>query len=205
MKLIKLSDVHYVIVDNSTIKEGDWYLHKGKWIHKCKYVFGTEEPDIMIYDENESSCFTFDCKKITHSTQLLEIIHGENGKETISYGSIGYIPLSEVEEAIYGYSVKKMAEKATEEVTKDNADHFMKDVYKEFYIEGFKAHQKLAEFTIEDIKKVIDKAYSKGLAKPNSGRLSDIPQIQDEIIRSLFPKTEWNIKFVNGKIKLNNE
>jgi thymidylate synthase ThyX len=51
--------------------------------------------------------------------------------------------------------------------------------------------------------KARDKAYSKALAKPNSGRLSDIPKVQNEIIQSLLPKNEWDVEFdEQGKLKL---
>lgn len=42
------------------------------------------------------------------------------------------------------------------------------------------------QFNLEDIVKAIEMAYSKGLAKPNSGRLSDVLKVQEEIIQSLF-------------------
>ena len=42
MKLIKLLDTHYIIVDDSEIKKGDWYLFN------VGYVFG-----IRVADEND--------------------------------------------------------------------------------------------------------------------------------------------------------
>ena len=40
-------------------------------------------------------------------------------------------------------------------------------------------------YSEEDLRAAISIAYSKGLAKPNSGRLSDIPNVQNDILQSL--------------------
>jgi len=42
------------------------------------------------------------------------------------------------------------------------------------------------QFSLEDMERAIEMAYSKGLSKPISGRLSDVPMIQKSIIHSLF-------------------
>ena len=42
-------------------------------------------------------------------------------------------------------------------------------------------------YTEEQLRKAIDLSYSYGLAKPNSGRLSDIPNVQNKIIETLIP------------------
>lgn len=42
-------------------------------------------------------------------------------------------------------------------------------------------------YTEEQLRKAIDLSYSYGLAKPNSGRLSDIPNVQNKIIETLTP------------------
>lgn len=77
-KLIKLSNTHYVICDNSEIKEGDWYL--------------TFVNDAIIGEPRkcEDDSYNFSkCKKITHSTQP------NKGMENIVF-----ISLLEVEELV---------------------------------------------------------------------------------------------------------
>jgi hypothetical protein len=73
------------------------------------------------------------------------------------------------------------------------------------YISGYNQaleDNKEKKYTEEDMRKAIELSYSKGLAKPNSGRLSDIPKLQEEVIQSLQPKTEWEVEIVDGKLKL---
>ena len=60
MKLIKINTDHYVVVDDSEIKEGDWYVHNQKGVGlRVQKCIGTNLP--------------MDSKKITHSTQPLGI------------------------------------------------------------------------------------------------------------------------------------
>ena len=54
MKLVKLADDHYIIVDDSEIKEGDWVVTKENTVHQVDYVDAYTKIN--------------DWKKITHST-----------------------------------------------------------------------------------------------------------------------------------------
>ena len=108
MKLIKLSDTHYIVVDDSEIKEGDWvyYLHNsglhGPSIHK---VIKPNYSDYKPYSIHFTTGFGVqeDCKKITHSTPI-------GGLSAMLIAGVRELSLSEVEEVIYGYNVEKMAE-----------------------------------------------------------------------------------------------
>lgn len=60
MKLIKLNEEHYVIVDDSEIKEGDWFLNNIQ-----REVYCNNIPNYNVDKDY--------LKKITHSTQLLGI------------------------------------------------------------------------------------------------------------------------------------
>lgn len=73
MKLVKIDTDHYVIVDDSEIKEGDWMIRDG------------EQPTLVT--PNFWWDFGVPYKKITHSTNILT-----NG--------IGILYLSEVKELI---------------------------------------------------------------------------------------------------------
>ena len=85
-KLINIKDDHYVVVDNSEIKEGDWCLYKNKFGGQfiCQaYVY---ERTLMFDDGSFNRSLgegitpqKDECKKITHSTDPLKIITTEDG------------------------------------------------------------------------------------------------------------------------------
>lgn len=87
MKLIKIKDDHYVVVDNSEIKDTDYVFNT---LHKV-IAYG---PSGNFYD-----------KKITHSTQPVEPIVTED-----SFKSYDFIPLQEVQELIGEMDVESDAE-----------------------------------------------------------------------------------------------
>ncbi len=99
MKLIKLSDTYYIIVDDSEINEGDYFLY-GSSI----YCADKGENKDFVY-KNGIALSILSCKKITHSTEPLAYDE-DGGYYPISVTAIS---LSEVEEAINGYSVEMMA------------------------------------------------------------------------------------------------
>jgi hypothetical protein len=106
------------------------------------------------------------------------------------------IPLSEVEEAIYGYSVIILSNEhqKLEQETGRTIEGSLCSKYG--FIEGFKTHQELTkdkQFTTEDMKKAILMAWDNSVDTKNI----------DEIIQSLLPKTEWDVTFdEQGKLKL---
>lgn len=61
MKLIKINTDHYVVVDDSEIKEGDYFLSGNNNI--LHYAKG--------YTPEDTNDRGLNCKKITHSTQKL--------------------------------------------------------------------------------------------------------------------------------------
>lgn len=168
-KLIKLSDTHYVVVDDSEIKEGDFVIDK----HKNIYQQLTDK----VFEQFTGS------KKISHSTQPLGIGWQQEVIE---------LSLSEVEEIIYRGSAENMAQRWATSVTTRSTDYWRTLV--EGYVEGFNAHRELVKdklFTVNDLRKAIASAWS-----------SD-NKTMGEIIQSLLPKTEWDIKFnEQGKIVL---
>lgn len=184
-KLIKISEEHYIVVDDSEIKEGDliWYNKTiGKLIfsqddlgqgYDIQFGMGVSYP---IYDPLNI------VKKIIYSTQ------------PFNFDWIEPLSLTDVEELIYGYSVEKM----TEEYAGSYGDFRQR---REAYKSGFKAHQKLVKdklFNIEDMEKAIKKAlyYWTKNANTQSQAVSDI-------IQQLPPKTEWDVKFnEQGKLEL---
>lgn len=187
-KLIKLSDTHYIIVDDSEIKEGDWVIELlNKVIFQLKV------------DGNNYSDSTF--KKITHSTKTLEEIiwwEKETRRSKLGFDKIKPLSLSEVEEVIYGYSVHNMAVKYC------NNHYKQKDWEENYdnYCEGFKAHKELVKdklFSVEDINNLLQICMESSVI----GTSVFMKRKGKEFIQSLLPKTEWNIEFdEQGKIKL---
>ena len=192
-KLIKLNDQHYIIVDDSEIKEGDWYVG---WENN----YSTEPKQRWVLYNLVSTTNGDTPRKITHSTEPLEYKYGSQKQGfnmgTMSsdiklvYDQIKPLSISEVEEAINGYSVEKMAEDAypKNENWRINSDNSDKRI---LWVEGFKAHQELTKdkfFTVEDIK-----IFYKHVKTHTF----------DEAISLILPKTEWDIEFdEQGKISL---
>ena len=89
MKLIKLSETHYIVVDDSEIKEGDWYIDDANNIRRSI----TSDKDYCVSRK--------DYKKITRSTRPLseECIRCNGYCEQCVDGTKP-LSLSEVEEVI---------------------------------------------------------------------------------------------------------
>ena len=217
-KLIKLSDQHYVVVDDSEIKKG--------WVTNGVECFLRES--MPEYSDEYANRYW---KNITHSTQPLgtpllftnafesELSLSINGlNETfIENWGCKKLSLSEVEEAINGYSVEEFAWNNPILSRKDVYDLFHK-VFKDRRLDGefslsaskqiyqfdtelreiskIKSHQVLVKdklFTVDDMRK----AFEAGI------RCTDWIDGRENFIQSLLPKTEWDIEIdEQGKIKL---
>lgn len=130
-KLIKLSETRYIIVDDSEIKEGDYYYLKS---------VATKN---MILKSSEFKTSS-NCKKITHSTQSLS--------DKPHYAAYDIITLQEVEEL---FNCNNTMELARESAIDNNYD-VDNDTYKHGFVEGFNAHKELMKdklFTVEDVMK----------------------------------------------------
>lgn len=78
MKLIKLSETHYIVVDDSEIREGDWFVNLfltktgiGPYIVKSVKKIN-DEPYFTYVSSNDLYHLKKHMLKITHSTQPLE-------------------------------------------------------------------------------------------------------------------------------------
>lgn len=181
MKIIKINTDHYVVVDDSEIKEGDWLL---------------DITDNTIWDchkDMPNSLFP-ECKKITHSTQPLEY----DEDNTYTYDKVKYIPLSYIKELIGEVDVEKKArEEGGYDVFRDRI------IYSHGYNQALEDNKE-KKYTEEDIVKAIEMA-REGI------RVTRISEWETEkefdyndyqIIQSLQPKTEWEVEIVDGKLKL---
>lgn len=221
-KLIKLSDTHYIVVDNSEIKPNS-YIEHNKKIYWCTIVNSIE---LIVYkkDEYAGSFNPKDCFNVTYSTQPLETkpcrcrygsfmtsshpCRKECEHPKLCYDKIKPLSLSKVQEAIYGYSVEKMADNQLGNNLAPAVGAY------EAYIRGFNAHRELVKdklFTIEDIVKPFGEAFTKFINDGGViGSSEEWVQWQNVVdwfpnyIQSLLPKTEWEIKEITpeGKIVL---
>lgn len=194
MKLIKINDNHYIIVDDSEIKEDNYYFSKitnnvfirrrnGHWI---------DDYDKVMY------------KKITHSTQPLEY----TTEDHLHYYKIKQLSLSEVEEAIYGYSVEKMAREKyrIKNPLNDYDERYFNShgvAIAEGYIDGFNAYKEL----VKDKLFTVEQAYLIWKAGQEYWKTSGTSITFEELVekrKQLLPeKTEWDVTFdEQRKIKL---
>lgn len=203
MKLIKLNEQHYIIVDDSEIKENQWYCNnKVLFLSDSKFDKGNNP------NQNKNN------KLVTHSTEPLEVTQWE-GKTNLHmdnyhYDKIKPLSISEVEELINGDSVEKMAEKyfknyyawvreSTLPYTDEQVDNIKMD-----YINGFKAHQKLTKdklFTKRDMIAAFIEGTNSGSNYQDlvENDLEEAEKFSEnemnDFIQSLLPPTEWDVYF----------
>lgn len=195
-KLIKLSEEHYIVVNDSQIKESDCFIIESL----------INDPFFTILTANSEKEGKIKGRlKVIFSTKAVEFYEGESGEVIKHYDKIKPLPLSEVKEAIYGYSVENMASVAAFCNAGFITTEDEYDVAISYYHQGFKAHQELVKdklFTIEDI----INAYKLGIEDSENVRLFGkediISKFENIMKKSLLSKTEWDIEFVEGKIKL---
>lgn len=199
-KLIKINDEHYVVVDDSEIKENDW-------------IYDLEENVIYLIKKEMLGVFLLSCRKITHSTQPLEQktnshSQGFNMKAMSSdveliFDKIKQLSLSEVQETIKGYSVEKMAiEKYPNDwnTSKDFEDPLLVvSCSRTAYRKGFIAHETL-------VKDKIQKDFMKYVSYRNLEDDEYIRPIIEDFLQFISSQNEWEIKEITseGRIILNN-
>lgn len=191
MILKKLNNSHYVILsDEKTLSNNrDWYLGHPDYntLHQWNMPKNSKHKNKQIW-----------INKVLYSTQPLEEVvwwERETRKSKLGFDNIKPLSLSEVEEAIYGYSTYELFKKIDGTCKKDEYEHWL-------FKEGFKAHQELVKdklFTIENMKIAIQMAKEK---EKNGMITYEDKWNEDEILRELLPKTEWDIEFIDSKIKL---
>ena len=188
MKLIKINTDHYVVVDDSEIKEGDWYVNN-------KVIFRADD----VFDEGNNPNQRSNNKKITHSTQPLEY----DEDNTYTYDKVKYIPLSYIKELIGEVDVENKANECIANVKHNGS-----------YIRGYKQaleDNKDKKYTEEDMVTAFEKgtntgALSERLYDYDNGDYEEATQYYEQqkesFIQSLKPKTEWEVEFVDGKLKI---
>jgi hypothetical protein len=192
MKMKKLSEDHYIIVDDSDIKIGDIVAER---LLIGDYGFFT------IHTLNDIDKTTQ--KVITHSTQPLENINFVDEAEGKIIPKIKPLSLSEVKELLGVVDVEKRGEKKypkSEFWVGSGPSRLYDENAKErrTYIEGYNQaleDNKEKKYTEEDMRKAYYQGHKSGLGSDNGLTF-------EHTIQSLQPKTEWEVEFVDGKLKL---
>ena len=188
MKMKKISEEHYIIMDESEIIEGDYVLSKLN--------------EILVSGKNYTRSYY---RKIIRSTQSLGI-----GWQQI----VAELPLSEVREVIGIVDVNRKAYR----FRRDYQDSFdgmneciMNDAIhrQDGYIAGY--NQSILDnrgnkYTEDDMGKIFYVGVQLGINQELYAQLGKPLQNEEEVldrtIKSLQLKTEWDVEFVDGKLKL---
>ncbi len=214
-KLIKISDTHYIVVDDSKIDQWDFFYVKTPQISGGNIItesIGNGEQawadHILTKNTDERGYHPNHCKKITHSTLPVEPSLRSDKHDVKDFVFIKSLSISDVKEAINGYDVEKMAFDAIIDYKPFEEIEGYKEYARHGYVEGFNAHRELVKdklFTVEEVEAIwkytlyCAEEHTKLGTKNKSDYIkSDITQF----IKSLLPKTEWNVEFINNKIKL---
>lgn len=175
MKLIKINNDHYVIVDDSEIKEGD-YLYS---FSNNKVVVANKLTDLYVHS-----------KKITHSTQPLESMNHGNYYSNV-YLDIEKLSLQEAKELIGEVDVEKKAEdfaKGGEVIP-----FYTRLGFKFGYNQAIEDNKEKL-YTEDDMKYI----FECGRNYQNNAEIT----FKMSMEHLQISKTEWEVEFVYGKLKI---
>lgn len=207
MKLIKLTDDHYVIVDNSEIKEGDWFLPIsgiGWELNKPRQA------------DSSGGYSNGHCTKITHSTQPVTNEVGNDGFEfdhNSTYPPTTILPLflQEVKKLIGEVDVEKKAlEISPVELDEDEFD--VNETHRVTWIDGYTQaieDNKEKKYTNEDMLTIRNQLVTMlPVGDVNAWDMiqavSKYTKWLDEYVESIHQSpTSWDVEFDSqGKLKL---
>lgn len=182
MKLIKLNPNHYIIVDGSEIKEGDYCI----MLDSYGNLFGQPQ---KYLGEKADHHLNKGLKKITHSTQPLEY----TTEDHLQWDKIQPLSLLEVKELLGEVNVNDKAEQWIEKNSHrwSNNNNEVGDNYGSFkagYNQSLEDN-KDKKYTEEDVINIVKKSRETGLTA-------------EYLILSRQPKTSWDIEIIDGKLKL---
>ena len=182
--LIKIADDHYIVVDDSEIKKGDWVVGCTKTVVQCMYPENVHHRDV---------------KKITHSTQPLELL-SENGLSGMGFSKVRPLNVFEVKELLGVVDVEKSMWYERNLQNPYPSDSPSNTGFNKGFELGYNQaleDNKDRKYTREDL---LD-AYTWGFLE-GTERGDDVTDSVNKFSQSLQPKTEWNVEFVDGKLKL---
>ena len=178
MKIIKLTEEHYILTDDSEITTGDIVAEK---------LLTGEYELFTIHTLNDIDKLRQ--KKITHSTQ----------PESLGMGwmqSVLPLLLSEVKELLGVVDVEKKALEINPVELDEDWDKNKQ--YRDEWMSGYNQaleDNKEKKYTEEDMRKAYYQGHKSGLGSENGLTF-------ENTIQSLQHKTDWEVEFVNGKLKL---
>ena len=183
MKLIKINPDHYIIVDDSEIKEGDWFINETNNIEQGigNYPYKSLSPE---------------CKKITNSTQPLEY----SPKIGKYWNKVQPVSISEVKELLEEVDVEKKSVEWYNGNAKYNSN-YIADPYswKEGYNQALEDNKHM-RFTYDELLTLALRCWNTA-SNPMERSVNNLNKIVDEYIQR-FETTQWEVEFVDGKIKL---
>jgi hypothetical protein len=199
MKLIKIKEDHYIVVDDSP-KGEDFCIPMG-----TKYLDDTFTVREAITEDIDYWAARKDYYIITHSTQPLESIVTED-----SFKNYEYMSIKEVQELIGEVD----AEKKAKEEYKDNLHNPFFTAAPMGYVKGYNQaleDNKEKKYTKEDMINAFREGTNAGalherLCDYDNGDYEDAEQYSEQyeesFIQSLQSKTEWELELVDGKLKI---
>jgi len=165
-KLIKVSETQFIVVDNSEIKIGDFFIFKNK-----EQIITQAYLDELTLKSNGAEIF-----KVTHATEQIEELKGVR-----VFHKVKRISLENCEAIENGYDLDELAKNIK---TEDGFEH------KQSFISGFlKAIELLGDKKFSE-KDVRDAYYHGEQDSYMKGGLTK--QKEDEYIQSL-QQTEWEV------------
>jgi hypothetical protein len=206
MKLIKLSADHYIIVDETEIKDVRPYID----------MYHLEDGDVI----NKFPTYLTDlssCKLITHSTQPLERICCTPKEQikryvdckgcdrlSLGYDKVQQLSLSEVKELLGEVDVENKAIEWYNGEPKYNSN-YVADPYswKEGYNQSLEDN-KDRKYTEEDMRAVFMHGFLLGVEYLLGVDRGDYSIDMEDRAMSHYtqPKTQWDVTFVDSKLKL---
>lgn len=177
MKLIKITNDHYVVVDDSEIEENDWCCNiQRPYIKQC------QDFDVIYYNKRNDLF-----KKITHSTLPLEQMKQPNKEICIGnfmkgQSKIQPLSIQEVKELIGEVDVEKKAFEYTS----------VSQAHRRGFIDGYNQaleDNKEKKYTERDLWRAFDSG--------KAGKLA--VEFYETLLQH---KTEWEIEEIDGKFKL---
>lgn len=189
-KLIKISNTHYIVVDDNISKKEKLNDRYGKLYNNGDMIYYSLNQTIFQKTPYNISSGNFQnefCYKITHSTQTLE--------------GVKELKLSDVHEALGIVNVEDLAYKKFP----DDGVHNNRDWKAIGYIKGY--NQALQDntdkkYTEEDLKKAIEMARSIAYDILHRSNEWEFTNSEEEIIQLLQPKTQWNIDILDNGINI---
>ena len=203
MKLIKLNAEHFIVVDDSDIKENDFVFVNGN----IGRVMSVEEETLLVENtpfnikDGAQGFLVHECRKITHSTERIE--------EWVRPDGVSMKVFSEIKE-INLYSVKLLTDSAYSKADEcaNALDWDFEDPcgsgYSSFidgFVYGYNKAIEVNRYTEEDINKALSWGYHAAKDEARGIGSSGYGTRFFESIKTK-PKTEWDVEFVDRRLRL---